>query len=94
MPDHLGRQRRKRQLIRFSPQSITMNSKVIKSNPFHTPMEQRLTSHSNCHLGAGNPPRLVLRHEGVMRAFMMRGASFEQSHIEAQKKYPMVGRCL
>ena len=92
-----GGARRRKKLLRKGlrrPNQITMNSRIMKSNPFHIDIEARLRAHSQCHLDSNNPPMMVQRHEGVMREFMKRGASFEMSHREAQKKYQMMGRCV
>ncbi len=84
--------RRKRRKLQ-RPQPITMNSPIIKSNPFSDSMESKLKAHTQCHIDGGNPQEAAVRHEQVMRELMKRGATFEASHFVAQKQVPMKNQC-
>lgn len=52
--------------------------------------KKRLKKHGEIHKKNGNCCCKVRKHVKVMRDLMRQGNSFKKSHIEAQKKYPMV----
>jgi len=54
-----------------------------------TNQKEALSKHRNNHIQQNNPIDMINKHMRVMRDLMKGGDSFNKSHIEAQKLYPM-----
>ena len=86
---HLGRNSQLRGRVVGIPKSRLRRGKIFRGNPFSMDFNGRLKKHRQNHIDAGNPMDMIEKHMKVMRVNMSQGLSFSDSHIVAQKEYPM-----